>query len=138
MFKKILVGVGVMLVALMALGASDCEVETDTPASEAPPAAEAPAAVEPTIEDEECYLTASCPIQNGWTETLWTAYVVGFIEGFEQSTPEAEALAGCVADTVMLRVTPTELLDMSEDELAKLSLDIITNECYPLFEATLE
>ncbi len=46
MFKKILIGVGVAIVALIALG---CTVETDTPTSEAPPAAtEAPVVVEPT------------------------------------------------------------------------------------------
>ena len=139
MFKKILIGVGVAVVALMALGASDCEVETDTPTSEAPPAAEAPAATESPAAVDECYLTASCQLTNGWTLDVWSAVVDGVVYGYgEGSTPETEALAGCVADVVMLRMTVPELLELSDDEAYSQGFDIAGKECFPLIVATLE
>ena len=59
MFKKIFIGIGVMVVTLLTLGASDCEVETGTPPSETPSATEAPAAIEATTSLAGCRVVDS-------------------------------------------------------------------------------
>ncbi len=141
MFKKILLGVGVAFVGLIILSValSGSESTTDTPVDEAPPVAEAPVAVEPApvVANDECYITASCPLQNGWSALGWTAFTGGLLTGLGQgNTPEAEALAGCVADAFMLRMTTTEFLSLSDTELENLAFDIKFNECSSLLPNT--
>ena len=128
MFKKILIGIGVAVVALTTLGASDCEVESDASTSEAPPAAEAPAATEApaAVEPEECSLTASCPLTNGWTVTRWDSDVAALTPSLEAQYGGLAALAaGCMVDVVMTAMSPNEFDALNDAEYETLAANLL-------------
>ncbi len=80
-----------------------------------------------TVVPEGCFLTGSCPLQNGWTLDDWATVAAILIE-----VGVAEDMAACTTDAVMLRYDLGAFLALTDNEYEALGLDVTLNECLPL------
>ncbi|KKN83801.1 hypothetical protein LCGC14_0294540 [marine sediment metagenome] len=129
---KIILGVVGLLIAGFAVACTPIEEATEFTADEiayleALEEQGQTAAVPEPVEAEGCFLTGTCPFQNGWTAETWSIAYEAFLD-----SGLGDDVAACAADATMLRMTVDEVVALSDAEAEQVGQSIALNECLPL------